>query len=294
MLPTILVEELQQVLQKHTSNRVIIQQASAVSGGSINNSFLVHTSAGKFFLKHNSAQKYPGMFVKEARALEMVAQTQTVPVPSVITHGEAGEEAFILMEYLQAAPRSNNFWQQFGANLAAMHRNTQSTYGLDEDNYMGSLPQRNTPKGNWVNFFVENRLIPQVMLARENGLLSDKDVQQFENLYTKLDDLLPTEQPALIHGDLWSGNFMSGPQGRVYIFDPALYYGHREAELAMTTLFGGFDAAFYDAYYEAWPLLPGWRNRLDLYNLYPLLIHLNLFGSGYLASVRGGLKGYCE
>lgn len=292
MLPPILVEELQQALSKHTSNRVTIQNVSAVSGGSINYSFLLHTTAGKYFVKYNSATRFLDMFLKEAHALKLMAATHTIPVPGMITNGTAGTDAYLLMEYLEPTAKAPNFWQQFGAYLAALHRNTQMQYGLDEDNYMGSLPQRNTLKSDWVNFFVENRLMPQVMLAREHGLLSEQDVQQFENLYTKLDDLLPTEQPALIHGDLWSGNFLSGPQGRAFIVDPALYYGHREAELAMTTLFGGFDAAFYNAYYEAWPLLPGWRNRLDIYNLYPLLIHLNLFGSGYLASVRGILKGY--
>lgn len=290
MLPRDLHVGLENALEKHTTNRVNIQHVSAVSGGSINNAYLLHTSTGKYFVKYNSASRHPGMFAKEAHALQLIRDTDTIPVPKVITYGEVGDQAYILLEYLEKAPRSAGFWNQFGADLAAMHRHTGESYGLDEDNYMGSLPQRNTPKNNWIDFFVENRLMPQVMLAQENGLLSAADVTNFESLYTKLPDLLPIEQPALIHGDLWSGNFLCGPDGKAYIFDPALYYGHREAELAMTTLFGGYDATFYDAYYEAWPLLPGWQDRLDIYNLYPLLIHLNLFGSGYLGAVRGILK----
>lgn len=292
MLPTGLKTAIERQLSQYTSSSVQITQSSAVSGGSINNSFLLHTSTGKFFMKHNDANRYPRMFELEAHALQLMRDTQTITVPQVIGHGAGAGQAFILLEYLEKQPRGPQFWQQFGQRLAAMHRHTRPQYGLEEDNYMGSLPQDNTPADSWTDFFVYSRLEPQVALATDNGLLPGTEQQQFQQLYSKLPDLLPEEPPSLIHGDLWSGNFMCGPKGEACIFDPALYYGHREAEIAMTTLFGGYDAEFYEVYHQAWPLQPGWRQRLDIYNLYPLLIHLNLFGSSYLSSMRSILRQY--
>ena len=150
---------------------------------------------------------------------------------------------------------------------------------------MGSLRQNNCFHSSWVDFFINERLDKQVQLASRKGLLSGPLEKQFERLYAQLDELLPEEPPCLVHGDLWSGNFMVSENGEVCLIDPAVYYGNREVDLAMSTLFGGFSPDFYTSYEEEYPLIPGWKDRLELYNLYPLLIHLNLFGSGYLGSI---------
>ena len=180
--------------------------------------------------------------------------------------------------------------QDFGQSLARLHRHTAGYFGHTMDNYMGSLPQCNTRHENWNSFFVEERLTRQVDLAR--GYFSVSDLAAFERLYSRMDDLIPVESPALIHGDLWGGNYMVGADGKACLIDPAAYHGHREADIAMTTLFSGFDDPFYLAYNEEYPLEKGWRERLDIFKLYPLLIHLNLFGSGYLGSVLSIIRNF--
>jgi fructosamine-3-kinase len=151
---------------------------------------------------------------------------------------------------------------------------------------MGALPQSNCRHDDWISFFIEERLEKQVRLAQNSGLLERKDINRFERLYTLFDTLIPKEQPSLIHGDLWGGNYLCSTAAEPYLIDPAAHYGHRESDLAMTTLFGGFSTEFYTAYHEAYPIEKGWEGRLDLYNLYPLLIHLNLFGPSYHGSIR--------
>jgi fructosamine-3-kinase len=171
----------------------------------------------------------------------------------------------------------------FGRSLARLHRHTTGYFGHELDNYMGSLPQSNKKHTSWNSFFVEERLKRQVSLA--NVYFSSSDFAAFERLYVRLDELLPVEPPALLHGDLWGGNYMVAPDGKACLIDPAVYYGHREVDIAMTTLFGGFDESFYTSYLEEYPLEKGWQKRLDIFKLYPLLIHLNLFGSVYLESI---------
>ena len=171
------------------------------------------------------------------------------------------------MEYVEPARRCTVFWENFGQSLAEMHRNSQAQFGLDHSNYMGSLPQDNSFTDDWATFFIERRLEPQLKLAIDCGLLNTKHRKAFERLYKKLPGIFPKEKPALIHGDLWSGNFVTGNDGYACILDPAVYYGHREAELAMTKLFGGFDSSFYHAYANASPPEPGFEKRVGIYNL---------------------------
>lgn len=293
MLPESLAAEAEKLLQHYTGQAVTIQGANTASGGSINHSYVLDTTVGRYFLKYNSANRYPGMFPKEANALQTMAATQTIRVPQVIGNDTEGEWAFFVLEYLDPQRPGVDFWQNFAIQLGQMHQHTAAQYGWDEDNYMGSLQQFNAKGNNWVEFFRDQRLQVQIDLALSTHSLQTADVEAFEKLFVKLNDLLVTEPSALVHGDLWNGNFMVGPGGQACIFDPAAYYGNREVDLAMTRLFGGFDQAFYDAYHEAFPLVPGYEDRLDIYNLYPLLIHLNLFGAGYLGSIRSILKRYC-
>jgi fructosamine-3-kinase len=265
-----------------------ILNSSPLSGGCINSVSRLETSSGNFCIKYNLRDRFPGMFTSEAGGLAMLKNTGEIHVPGVICTGEAGSFAYILLEYIAQGRKSASFMQDFGRSLARLHRHTAPYFGNGIDNYMGSLPQSNKKHGNWNSFFVEERLKKQVSLA--GSYFSSSDFTAFERLYARLGELLPIEPPALLHGDLWGGNYMAGEDGRACLIDPAVYYGHREADIAMTTLFGGFDAQFYASYSEEYPLEKGWQARLDIFNLYPLLIHLNLFGPGYLGSVTSIIR----
>lgn len=253
-----------------------------IGGGSINHAFRISTTAGAFFLKYNDKKKYPGMFEAEAKGLSMLRQSKSIRIPDVIGVGESDNHTFIILEFLERGRTREKFWEDFGMQLADMHRRTQEYYGADHDNYIGSLPQNNSAKDDFVTFFIENRIEPQLKIA---GSTMAHLASSFEQLYKKLREIIPNEKPALIHGDLWSGNFLIGPQGEPCLIDPAVYYGHREADLAMSKLFGGFDAEFYSVYHYAFPLAPGWKDRVDVFNLYPLLVHVNLFGGTYVQQV---------
>jgi fructosamine-3-kinase len=261
-----------------------------VSGGSINEAFKLKTRSGNYFLKYNHAGRYPAMFEKEARGLQLLANAAIIQVPEVIQYGEAGAYAFLLLQYIESANEAPRFWDDFGEKLAKLHAVKSNKFGLDHDNYMGSLHQYNGLHDRWVEFFISERLERQVKLARENAAIESTDAKSFERLYKRLDEIFPPATPSLLHGDLWSGNFMTGADGKACLIDPAVYFGHPEIDIAMTTLFGGFSSAFYEAYNRHHPMEKGWQQRLDYYNLYPLMVHVNLFGSSYLGSVRRILK----
>jgi len=257
-----------------------------LSGGSINEAWKLHTTSGSFFLKLNSAAHFPGMFVTEARGLNLLRNTHCIGIPKVLLTSETGESAFILQEFVSGAKPVKGFYTYFGKQLSALHSNSADKFGLDHDNYIGSLNQSNAFNTTWIDFLIKDRLQPLMIMAIENGLLTMADSRHFESLYTRLPEILPVEPPALLHGDLWSGNFMTGNDGLPCIFDPAVYYGHREIDIAMTKLFGGFPQEFYQAYNEDKPMEPGWDRRININQLYPLLVHVNLFGGGYTGQVR--------
>jgi protein-ribulosamine 3-kinase len=268
----------------------------SVGGGSINSTWQIDTNNGKFFCKLNSASSYPQMFEKEARGLNTLRETGTVATPQVVAEGTCDGQQVLVLEWVEPGARTTSFWTNFGEQLASLHRqenaDTDKPFGFHEDNYMGALEQLNTPMDNWCDFFLENRLQPQVRLALQNKLLPAAEVDAFDKLYRRLPDIFPVEPASLVHGDLWSGNFLCDASSRPVLIDPAVYFGHRGMDLAMTTLFGGFDKAFYDAYHYWYPLPPGHKQQWAVCNLYPLLIHLNLFGSGYLSSIKAILRGF--
>ena len=202
--------------------------------------------------------------------------------------------SLLVLEYIDATPRRGDFWESFGAGLARMHRREpgDNQFGLDHDNYIGSLPQRNGGHGQWIDFFVEERLEAQLKMARDKGKAGRELNTMFASLYRHLPDFFPVEPPSLVHGDLWSGNYMTGSRGEAVIIDPAAYYGHRYMDLGMSKLFGGFSPAFYRAYREEWPVESNWEEALDVANLYPLMVHVNLFGGGYLQNVKSILRRY--
>jgi fructosamine-3-kinase len=232
------------------------------------------------------------MFEKEAKGLALLAETKTIHIPKVIAHGQTDDGAFLLLEHIETGYRQDGFWETFGQSLAALHRCTSPQFGLDHPNYIGSLPQQNGRHDRFAAFYIHERLQPQLDMAISSKQLNAKDEKHFNNLYKKLPDLCPQEPPALIHGDLWSGNFLVGADSQPVLIDPSVAYSHRELDLAMSRLFGGFDRSFYRAYEEAYPLAPGFEKRLPVYQLYYLLVHVNLFGGGYVGSVRRIMEGY--
>lgn len=269
-----------------------LQILGSVSGGSINSSYKLKAGNELFFVKLNSLEKYPQLCFTEAEGLKLIGQTGAVYVPKVIAHGAAGNEQFLLMEWIDGGKNNAEAQSELGRQLAELHRHSNDKFGLEYNNYMGSLTQVNTFHSSWTDFYIAQRLQPQLKTAVDTGLLGLSLIKDFEKLYVQLDKLYPKEKPALVHGDLWSGNYMVAASGRPVLIDPAVSYSHREVDIAMTALFGGFDIAFYRSYQEVYPLEKGWEERLDLWNLYPLLVHVNLFGKGYLGRLRSALERY--
>ncbi len=230
------------------------------------------------------------MFEYEAQALKLLAGS--VNVPQVLEVGEHDGFSFLLLQFIAVGPASSAALAGLGRQLGQLHKNTAPAFGLDYDNYLGSLKQLNTWQQNWAEFFTEMRLRPQLKLACDKGKLDNNDVKKFERLFSRIPQLFPVTRPALLHGDLWSGNYLAGSNQTIYFVDPAIYYGNREMDLAMTRLFGSFSKTFYQAYNEVYPLDEGFEERIDLCNLYPLLAHVNLFGGSYAGQLRSCLAKY--
>lgn len=282
----------EEVLKKELGIPVKVKSTTFKSGGCINNAITLTTNEGDFFLKWQSGIP-EDMFQKEAEGLKLLADAGSVKIPDMIAYGKMEGKYYLLMENIESAPPSNNYWEHFGEALADMHQNnTAEKYGLSHDNYIGKLPQPNDFHENWIDFFIEHRLEYQLKLAIQNGLVSTGLIERYRNFYELLPGLLPVDKPALLHGDMWSGNVMVGENGKVCLIDPAVYYGHREIELAFTQMFGGFSYDFYDAYASAYPLDPGFDERVAIYNIYPHMVHVNLFGRSYLNGVESVLRRY--
>lgn len=261
-------------------------------GGCINHGGKLHTTAGNYFLKWNQAAALKGMFERESRGLSLLRATRAIHVPEVIATDEADGYQFLLLENVDQQPPRKDYWTLMAHQLAALHRVHGAEYGLDHDNFIGSLPQSNAQQSSWRKFFVQQRLMPLVSKAISQKSAPIEWSEKFQRLYIKLDSLLPEESPSLVHGDLWQGNVLTNSLGAPCLIDPAVYYGHREVDLAMTRLFGAFDDVFYEAYRDAYPLLPGYEERFEIYNLYPLLVHLLLFGSSYVTPIEATLRAF--
>ena len=271
---------------------VKVNGTSFKSGGCINNALKLDTSEGNFFLKWQSNIPVD-MFQKEAAGLQLLSGAGNIKIPEVFGWGQLEGKHYLLLENIESAPPSKDYWRNFGFSLAEMHKNnTSANYGLDHNNYIGKLPQPNESVDNWIDFFIEKRLDFQLKLAVQNRLVDSSFVQRYRRLYEVLPQLLPVDRPALLHGDLWSGNVMAGNDGHVCLIDPAVYYGHREIEIAFTKMFGGFGYEFYSAYNEAYPMEHGFDERVDIYNIYPHMVHVNLFGTSYLSGVERVLRRY--
>jgi len=266
-----------------------VTAARSLPSGSINQAFALSLSDGRrVFVKTNDDEP-PGMFAAEARGLAWLAEAGALRVPGLVAAG-AG---FLALELVEAAAPARDFDERLGRGLAALHRFGGPRFGLDHDNFIGSLPQDNAAvAGAWPEFFRARRLEPQLRRAVDDGLASSRLRRGFARLFTALEAdaaavVGPPEPPARLHGDLWGGNLLCDEAGAPCLCDPAVYGGHREVDLAMMRLFGGFGARVFAAYGEAWPLAPGHAARVGLYQLYPLMVHVNLFGGGYVGQVEG-------
>lgn len=281
-------QQVRDLLETVYAQSVDIASSRSIGGGCINQTLALTLSNGEtVFLKHNDHPP-EGMFEKEARGLNLMREAKNGPrIPKVIALPKEPNPHFLIIEYLEEGDPDNGYYPRFGQALASMHRATQDQYGLDHDNFIGSTEQINTLETDGLVFFREHRLGFQQKLARERGRLPATTDKKIDRLRDQLDQRLDLtgERPALVHGDLWSGNTFADNTGRPCLVDPAVHYGLRETDLAMTELFGRLPQLFYDAYREAFPQNPGYEERKQIYNLYHLLNHLNLFGGSYLASV---------
>ena len=271
-----------------------VRSERAVGGGSINDTREVRLGDGRsVFVKVND-RRHTGLFLEEARGLLALAQAEGPRVPQPLALFEDSARQYLLLEYVASGSPDHSFWDRFGQALAGMHRTNRAPRpGFYADNHIGSTPQENAWMTSWHEFFAERRLRRQMELARRHDRADTAMEQALERLIARLSELIPDLDEggaSALHGDLWGGNFMVSASGEPVLIDPAVYYGHREADLAMTQLFGGFSERFYQAYTATWPLVPGFADRRDLYNLYHLLNHLNLFGTGYLGGCRAILR----
>lgn len=271
-----------------------IKSFSSLSGGCISDAFKISTANGtSFFLKYNPSASND-MFFKEANGLRELDKSNAIKIPEVLSV----DEDYILLEFIASGNRKKNFFEDFGKSFAEMHKFKSDSFGFYENNYIGSNPQINIPdekeKSDWTAFYLNKRILFQLQLAEKLGNSTDELRKGISKLENKIEDIIGhnSEKPSLLHGDLWAGNYMIDQNGNAVLIDPAAYYGHREADLGMTKLFGGFNSEFYKAYNESFPLEDGFDYRENIYKLYHVLNHLNLFGGGYYSQAISLIKFY--
>lgn len=263
-----------------------------ISGGDIGNAHRLELSDGRTCFVKSYGASGGAMIEAEAAGLRWLRRANAIRVPTVIA-ARTAEPALLVLEWIETGAAGPRFDEQLGQALAQLHSKGPAEFGWDRDNFIGRLPQSNRRHGSWASFYARERIEPQLRMARESGALSASLTKDADSLIDRLPELCgPRETPARLHGDLWGGNSMVDAEGRPCLIDPAVYGGHREIDLAMMRLFGGFSKRVFDAYHEARPLAPGHEDRTALYQLYPLLVHLNLFGGGYAGSVERILRHY--
>ena len=285
------LEQVSSELRRRAGIHAAGHRARAVSGGSIHQAYYLPTDTRPLFVKINRADALAA-FEAEADGLGALRAAQAIAVPDTVDVGCAGATAYLALGWIETAAKTAAAERSLGTALGRQHRVTAERFGYHRDNTIGATPQRNTPASSWLEFLRSQRLGFQLRLAAERGLPREQ-LDQGRRLLGRLERFFEDHRPAasLLHGDLWSGNWASDAAGKPYIYDPAVYYGDREADLAMTRLFGGFGEAFYAAYATEWPLATGWQARVELYNLYHLLNHFNLFGASYLGRTARSLAG---
>ena len=263
---------------------------SILSGGSINKVYKCATQQSQFVIKLNDAGKYPLMFEKEEKGLDIL-NSSNFRIPATLKTVTDQNISYLILEYIDSKGNTINEIK-LGTQLAEMHLITSDSFGLDHDNYIGSIPQINNKESDWTTFYQSMRLEPLIRKGFDSGMLEIKVLRLFEKVYKELDRLIPIEPASLLHGDLWQGNIICDENSSPVLIDPAVYYGHREIDLAMLQLFGNISDDTLEAYNNIYPLDKHWQERIDLHQLYPLLVHLILFGGSYYRTVLETLKKY--
>lgn len=274
MLPTHFKKYLATILKEN------LIQITSVNGGCINDNYKITTNNKEYFLKLNDADYFES-FIKEVDGLQFLSENSTFNIPEVIFMDCYENKAILILEFINQSTITKIGSENFGIKLAEMHAAPQPYFGWKENNYIGTIPQSNKPTKHFFDFFKKQRISPLLNLALERKLLLPTEKEWVLTKIDTLQDIFPKEPPALIHGDLWSGNYFIDRNNHPVLFDPSIHFSHREMDIAMTKLFGGFENSFYEAYHETYPMEEGWENRLAYYNLYPLLVHLLLFGKSY-------------
>ncbi|MEO0570553.1 MAG: fructosamine kinase family protein [Bacteroidota bacterium] len=264
-----------------------------LSGGDIAHAQKVTTKSGTFFVKSGSFPNAKELFEQEMVGLKTIEESESIDVPKIIGNYSFGGTACLILEFIKTKLPETLDMEAFGRKMAQFHLSTTSeSFGFETDNFIGKLPQSNQRHSKWSSFYVMERLLPQLNLSQNLNLLKPSEVPELEHLIEKCGNIFGMVTPSLLHGDLWSGNYLISTTGNSYLIDPAVYYGHNEVDLAMTKLFGGFSNTFYGAYHEIIPPHENQKSLVEIYQLYFLLVHLNLFGTSYRNSVVQILKKY--
>lgn len=279
---------------RHISDQIQSQITAfrPVSGGDISSAYLLKTQSQKFLLKVNSKSSAKTMFDAEQQGLRAIESTKTIAVPHVHLVDELDGKAFLLMDFVESRRPNAKDYTHFGRDLANMHLVSNDQFGFSSDNFIGSLSQSNAFHTDWAEFYWNERILPQLEIAKKNTALDDAKIPSKESALKIFRQVFGEVKPSLLHGDLWGGNYLISTDGTPFLIDPAVYYGHSMVDVAMSRLFGGFDAEFYDAYHEIIPKQTYYQEQIKLYQLYYLLVHLNLFGRSYRSSVVDILERY--
>ena len=283
-------QEILSVLNRETG--IQFSGWTALSGGDISQAYRLTSDQGSLFLKMNADFAAEQMFRVEAMGLQALSNTGFIQTPKVIWRGNLGEAEGLLLAFIPSRTPSRNDRFNFGQALAKMHQQSHIAFGWEQDNFIGTLVQSNKANASWPDFYVKERLAPQFQLAFDAQLIKRTAIPSLDRMLQVIQDCCPELQPALLHGDLWGGNYLISETGVPFLIDPAVYYGHAEMDLSMSRLFGGFDAAFYQGYETILPQERGYEERQDLYQLYYLLVHLNLFGKSYYSACHRIIQRY--
>lgn len=275
----------ERVLFQSLGPQVKLKSASLVAAGNHNQGIRIDSSDGIFFLKLNFDHE-KDILKKEAEGLNFLRKNTFLQIPETFGCGRVGDYNFLLSEFIPSGRYQLDYWETLGYGLADLHLKTSKSFGLAEDNFIASLIQRNLETSNWVDFYIQQRLEPLLGKAYFDRLIPLDFLKKFQAIYQVIESVIPPEKPSLLHGDLWSGNVLCNPSGQPCLIDPAVYFGHREMDISFSRLFGGFDSRFYQSYESIIPLEPEFESRMGIYNLYPLLVHLNLFGTAYLPGIE--------
>ena len=264
----------------------------SVSGGDISSAYKVDTEKRAYFLKVNNAPFALDMFRAEQKGLEAIEKTRTIAVPHVHLVDSIEGQSFLLMDLVESKRPDTYDYQRLGTQLAQLHQCSQTDFGFLSDNFIGSLTQQNNPHSDWATFYWFERTLPQLQMALKTRLIQPDIIPEEQKAIILFQNIFDDVKPSLLHGDLWGGNYLIATDGTPYLIDPAVYYGHSMVDIAMSHLFGGFGTDFYNTYHEIIPKSTYYDAQIELYQLYYLLVHLNLFGSGYYSSVASILKRY--